>query len=272
MQNVLPGCLLLRSLASSFAVLSGLSSFGQLACLIAHLLAGWLACMLAFHSNCDPKPAESEHLVLAPCSRVVLSVAAPRAALANLGDTCYMNSVVQVLLHTELLGPHIASHASDPACPAGCLACMLKLTQMKTEDVHAGAKTAPEWSKFISRLGLTFQSQQDATQVFSEVLTDLERAGAVRRLLGQQWRSSMTETPSCGCREPSTDDTTPEQCSIMALSLLLEHGCWQLCCVTTAPRSTFPHAHPKPSFLRRFSSVSALMQRRPTVTTHRGMC
>ena len=112
--------------------------------------------------------------------------------------------------------------------------------------MYASAKTAPEWSKFISRLGLAFQSQQDAAQVFSEVLTDLERSGAVRRLLGQQWRSSMTETLSCGCREPSTHDAPPEQRSIMALSLpatrdpalpqmsvrdlLLEHGCWQLCC------------------------------------------
>ena len=78
MQNVLPGCLFLRSLAGSFAVSlaglpGGLSDSFLPDCQLACWLAGCLSCMLAFHSHYDPKPSESEHLVFALCSSVVLS-------------------------------------------------------------------------------------------------------------------------------------------------------------------------------------------------------
>ena len=130
-----------------------------------------------------------------------------------------MNAVVQSLLHTPAMLGQVCAHERSDKCNQGCAVCLLRISEETTREASAAAASLPEWSKFVERFDLEFRAQQDATDVFSEVLCDLAHCSSGFSLMHQSWRSIIHESPTCGCRGSAMHQAPSEHASMMALSI-----------------------------------------------------
>ena len=92
-----------------------------------------------------------------------------RHGFPNLGDTCYMGSIMQCLLAL----PGFASLVHHEHCTAQChQPCLMSALHVSAATSHATSPVPPTvccWEPLLESWGITFHEQQDAIEVLQEI-------------------------------------------------------------------------------------------------------
>ena len=100
--------------------------------------------------------------------------------LCNIGNTCYMNSVLQMIFAVSCLEPMFTAHEKSAACEACCVLCLLEQTYKARAEGTAHAQTMWAWEPLLKKFGFTVGSTDSAVS-FAQCLLDT-MVGQVRFL------------------------------------------------------------------------------------------
>ncbi|CAJ1458910.1 unnamed protein product [Effrenium voratum] len=82
--------------------------------------------------------------------------------LCNVGNTCYMNGVLQALFHSKQLCLRLQTHVAQRKCAADCATCLLWQTNELRLFGQADRATMEMWKPFLQAAGLGGGEQQSA--------------------------------------------------------------------------------------------------------------
>ena len=105
--------------------------------------------------------------------------------LCNIGNTCYLNAVLQNVLHSRELMARVREHRRT-SCAGPCLRCLLLETDASRAHGRGTADVMKKWQPFLEQHGFRAGAQEPAQELAHHILSSLHEteAGGRAREIG----------------------------------------------------------------------------------------
>lgn len=121
-----------------------------------------------------------------------------RGRFQNKGVTCWLGSLLQALLSSEVFHCFLALHRPTPSCKHGCPVCNLVATERCSREVSQICAVEPLWRSFVEQVpDLRWVQQQDPLHFFLYLCNASPHFFS--HVLGATLDATVTQTLPCTC-------------------------------------------------------------------------
>jgi len=129
-----------------------------------------------------------------------------RLAFANTSNTCYLGSLLQLLLSIPRLTQALRDHSSAVCGRPSCGTCLMARSESSTQDGQGPVSVTP-WQAWLTSQGLQWGKQHDPQELLQKLLAEATAAPSMHVWPAALTMAAQTEfrcCPTCSCMAPYT--------------------------------------------------------------------